>query len=369
MSHKVITFYKYVPINNPEQLRDNLKAYCFQEGILGRILLAEEGLNGAVCGKITAIEKFTLFLNDNPLFSDVTFREEEVEKNTYHKLVVRVRKEMVHFGAKVNLDNRGKYLTPTELKLWYDRGKDFVIVDARNDYEYEVGHFKEAIKMPIKTFKEFPSIAPKELAKYKDKKIVLFCTGGIRCEKASAYLKQQDFPEVYHVKGGVLDYMKEYSEYWERGCFVFDNRLVSGKPITRCVHCHQESEALLNCHNLDCDRFVVSCQSCQEKTNKSCSTECMQASRRRKEKKALEVAGVVEHFYPKKNIALVRVEKSLQKNSCVIIQGKTTLSFSQAITEMKDEEGRDRENAEVGELITLPVLTKVRKHDRVMVEL
>src|SRR3989344_434494 len=191
MQYQVISFYKYVHLEKPEQLRDQLREYCQNNLILGRILIGKEGLNGAVCGEKTEIEQFKQFLTGYSVFAVLTFREQDHTENTYHKLVVKVRNEICAFGAEVNVaKNKGIHLTPQQLKEWYEHNQDFVIVDARNEYEFDVGRFKNAIRLPIRNFRAFPEQAVKQLEPLKDKKIVLYCTGGIRCEKASAYLKE-----------------------------------------------------------------------------------------------------------------------------------------------------------------------------------
>ncbi|MDP3698002.1 MAG: rhodanese-related sulfurtransferase, partial [Nanoarchaeota archaeon] len=266
--YQVISFYQYANLAHPEQLRDQLKEYCQNNQILGRILVGKEGLNGAVCGEKSEIEQFKQFLTGYPLFADLTFREQEAQENAYHKLVIKVRNEICAFGAEVNVaKSKGKHLQPTELKEWYEKNEDFVIVDARNEYEFEVGRFKNAMKLPINNFREFPQTAVKQLGPIRNKKIVLYCTGGIRCEKASAYLKEQGFPQVYQVEGGIINYVNQFPDAnWEGGLFVFDDRLVAdlGQAITSCTFCEKDCEQYVNCHNLDCDKLFISCAECQK---------------------------------------------------------------------------------------------------------
>ncbi len=217
--HKVISFYRYIEIE-PSILQEEIRGLCERLGILGRILIGTEGINGAVSGTTNNIETFKEEIQKK--FAALTFREQDVEQNSYHKLVVRVRDEICVFGATVDVSNKGEYLEAAELEKWYNNKEDFVIVDARNDYEYDVGRFKDAVKLPIKNFREFKDVAPKELENVKDKKIVLYCTGGIRCEKASAYMKEQGFDNVYHVKGGIINYVNEFEKNWEGGLLTTD---------------------------------------------------------------------------------------------------------------------------------------------------
>ncbi len=281
MEYKVVSLYKYSIIKNPELLRDELRDFCTKRNILGRILVSEEGINAAVSGKNKEIEEFEAILLKK--FPELTFREQKCKENAYHKLVVRVRPEVVVFGKKVDLSKTGKHLTPEEFDQ-ISKEKDVVILDARNDYEYKVGKFKNAVELGIKTFKEFPEAA-KKLEKQKDKKIVMYCTGGIRCEKASAFLKEKGFKNVYQLQGGIINYANSSSKNnFEGTCFVFDDRLSAkiGEPISTCEICGDLSDEIINCHNLDCDKLFVCCEKCQTKMNKNCSEKCKKSKRQRK---------------------------------------------------------------------------------------
>ncbi len=358
--YTVISFYRYTELE-PEELLPHLKEYCVQQNILGRILLGKEGINGAVCGNEEDIRLFQQWLLTH--FPQLTFRKQSCEKNVYHKLVVKVRKEICAFGRDVDVRNHAEYVTPEELEQKYS---EYLVVDARNEYEYEMGRFKGAVKLPIQNFREFAETAPSLLPK--GKKIILYCTGGIRCEKASAYLKEQGFPQVYHLQGGIINYLNSTTQkQWEGGLFVFDDRLVAetGKPVTVCVHCHTPCEKYVNCHNLDCDALTIICESCQEEFLWSCSPACRDAKKRRERKIHHTVLGVVENYYSRNGVALVRVQKKISKNSPVIIAGKTTPQFSQMITALRNEQGEEIEDAKE-ELVTFPVQQKVRVHDVVL---
>lgn len=358
--YKVISFYNYTEIENPENLRHTLRSRCKQLNLLGRILIAKEGINGAVSGRIGRIEEFKLGLQE--IFSGLEFREQNFNVKTYHKLVVRVRKEICAFGVKVDVKNKGAHLSPQELKEMYDQQESFFIIDARNDYEYEVGRFKGAIKLPIRNFREFAKGA-EILEPLKEKKVVLYCTGGVRCEKASAYLTENGFKDVNQLYGGIINYVNHFPDtnnnYWDGGLFVFDDRLVSdvGEAITKCNFCNQESKQYTNCHNIDCDKLFIACSDCLIKTNYSCSEKCQKLEKRRKEiKPPKEIIGIVENYYPKVGIALVKLNERLNRNSKITIFGKTTKEFSQEITSIEDHNDN---------LVTFLVKEKVRKNDKV----
>ena len=219
MNFKVISFYRYTEIEQPEILINLVRSKCKESKILGRILIGKEGINGAISGTNDSIEKFKLFIKKK--FLNLTFREQDTKKNTYHKLVVRYREEICSFGKDVNLENTGNHLKPQELQQLYDNNEDFVIIDARNDYEYDLGHFKDAVKLDIENFREFPEEILKHV-EYKNKKVVMYCTGGIRCEKASAYMKENGFTNVHQLDGGIINYVNQFPDQeWQGGLFVF----------------------------------------------------------------------------------------------------------------------------------------------------
>ena len=369
MNYAVISFYKYSAIDDPEGLKRSLHELCREHTILGRILIAHEGINGAISGRKSAIEAFKQKLRNDTRFSDITFREQEVAQRAYHKLVVRVRDEVVVFGTAVNMNKKGTALAPKELKEWYDRNEDFVILDARNDYEYKVGKFKNAIALNINNFRELP-FAITKIEQLKNKKVVMYCTGGIRCEKASAFLRENGFKEVYQLEGGIINYVTQFPQtYFKGSCFVFDDRKVAslGEPISVCEHCGEPSDEIINCYNLGCDKLFVSCTACQQKMNRTCSMECKNAPQQRKLLTIQrEVIGIVENYYARPKVAHVRVINQVTTGSKVVFAGKTTQEFEQKVAELRNEDGQTLAEVNVGERITLPVLQKVRRNDKML---
>src|SRR3989338_2569971 len=182
MKFKVISFYKYIEIEDPESLRLEISRLCRKLDIGGRILIGKEGLNAAVSGSPKNIEIFKSKIKENQLLSDLTFREQFFKEKTYKKLTVKIRDEVVHFGKIVDLSKTGEHVKPEKLKEWLDKKEDFVLLDGRNQYEAKVGKFKNALVLPIKSFRQFPDAVSK-ISHLKNKKIVMYCTGGIRCEK------------------------------------------------------------------------------------------------------------------------------------------------------------------------------------------
>ncbi len=373
MSFSTISFYKYIPLDTPENLREYLRALCERLSLTGRILIANEGLNAAVSGQKENIEQFKVIIGAHSLLAGITFREQDTAALAHHKLVVRVRDEIVHFGEKVNIHNTGIHLSPLQLQQWHEDQEDFVMVDARNEYEHDVGKFKNAVTLPIDNFREFPAAAD-SLNQYKDKKLVLYCTGGVRCEKASAYLRQEGFEQVYQVEGGIINYVNQFpNSQWQGGLFVFDDRIVSevGEAITECTFCGKECEQYHNCHNLDCDTLFIACPECVQKMKMTCSEECKSAPRQRKENillTPLKTIGIVESYFSKAGIAFVKLQDQIEVDAAITIKGNTTNSFTQHITELRDEQGKEVERAAAGELVTFPVLHKVRKNDVVTMD-
>ena len=287
MANIVASFYKYAAINDPLKLRNGQLELCQSLNLKGRILIGKEGINGSVCGKRENVQKYRQELKKNALFSYMEFKEQEAQKQAFSRLYISVRKEIVHFGAKVDLRNTGKFLTPKELKEWLDNNEDIVLVDMRNDYESKIGKFRNAVTLNVGNFRDFPN-AVKTMDWLKDKKIVAYCTGGIRCEKASAFLREKGFSNVYQLKGGILKFCEEFPDtYWEGKCFVFDERIAidvnkKADGFADCELCGNKAESYINCHNLDCDRLFSCCNGCLSKWNASCSEECSKAPNRRK---------------------------------------------------------------------------------------
>lgn len=290
MEPKIVSsFYKYVKIGSPLGFQQEHLQFCLLLGLKGRILIGEEGINGCVYGTKNKVEKYKNELRKNPLFSDIEFKDTYTEKPAYRKMLVRLRKEIVYSGLNVDLKKTGKFLTPAQLKEMLDNKEDIVLVDMRNEYEFNIGRFRNAVALPMQNFRELPQ-AVKKIESLKDKRIVAYCTGGIRCEKASAYLNELGFKNVSQIKGGILKYGEEFPDtYWEGKCFVFDDRLAiqinkfNTEPLEECAWCKKRCDDYLNCHNLDCDKLFVCCTECMENHNKSCSEECCIAPKRRKE--------------------------------------------------------------------------------------
>jgi len=288
--NKVISFYKYVAIENPEALMKEHLEWCRENGILGKVYLAKEGISGSIFGDEDAISKYKEHLKNYKIFEDVWFKETTTDQIAYSKMHVRVKEEIVNSGlSDTKLEHTAPKLTPEQLLKFYEDKKDFVIVDARNWYESKIGKFKNAITPQITHFREWPKVV-ELLSEHKDKTIVTYCTGGIRCEKASAYMREQGFKDVYQIDGGILNYIQQFPDtFWEGGMFVFDDRKVLDsntkeelKYIASCYFCNKPTSYHINCHNQDCDKIFVCCHECKIEKEYCCSEECRTSENKRK---------------------------------------------------------------------------------------
>jgi UPF0176 protein len=289
MKYKVLLFYKYVNVGSPEKFMQEHLSFCSKNDIKGRVFIASEGINGTVSGTIENIIKYKEHLTSYEEFSDIWFKEDDAEEHAFYKMHVRVKNEIVNSDlGDVSPVNGGKRLTPEALLNFYEEGKEFVIIDARNWYESKIGRFKNALTPPLKNFREWKKTVD-SLEHLKDKTVITYCTGGIRCEKASAYMVEKGFKDVYQLEGGIVNYTKKFPDtYWEGGIFVFDERRVVEpnttqelKQIAECFFCGTKTSYYINCHNLTCDKIIVSCHKCKVENDYCCSDECRKSENRR----------------------------------------------------------------------------------------
>ncbi len=288
---KVLLFYKYVDVPDPFSIINDHLNWCLMNDIKGRVFFAKEGINGTVSGTIENIKKYKAHLTSYSYFSDIWFKEDDAQEHVFKKMHVRLKNEIVHGDlTSVSIKNSGKRLEPEELLNFYNQEKDFVIVDARNWYESKIGRFKNAITPQIKNFRQWKQFVDEDLKNYKSKTIVTYCTGGIRCEKASAYMVEKGFKNVYQLNGGIFNYVKQFPDtYWQGGMFVFDERRVVNpnsvnelKHIASCHFCGEPTSYYINCHNVHCDKIIVSCHKCKVENEYCCSGECRKSDKKRK---------------------------------------------------------------------------------------
>ena len=277
----VLLYYYYTKIDDPESFRTEHHQLCLDLNLRGRIIIAHEGINGTVSGLKENCEKYMTILKSDSLFKNIEFKIEEYEKHAFQKLHVRQKEEIVNSGLKeINpLVKTGKYVEPSEFKKLLTND-DVIIVDVRSNYEHYLGKFKNAITLDMDNFRDFPGKI-NELSKYKDKKVITYCTGGIKCEKASAFLLEQGFENVYQLHGGIIKYgLEEEGQDFEGKCYVFDNRLaldvnkINPKVISTCYICGKSCDRMVNCANAECNKHVPVCESCAVEMEGACSESC-----------------------------------------------------------------------------------------------
>ena len=225
----VCALYKFVTLDNYQDLRQPLHDVMNVNEVRGTLLLANEGINGTIAGPRIAINHVLTWLRNDPRLSDIDVKESFTDNLPFNRAKVKLKKEIVTMGIE-GIDPKrvvGTYVNPKDWNILIS-DPDVILVDTRNDYEFKVGTFRNAINPNTESFREFPNYALKNLDPIKHKKVAMFCTGGIRCEKSTAFLKEQGFDQVYHLKGGILKYLEEVppeETLWEGECFVFDERV------------------------------------------------------------------------------------------------------------------------------------------------
>lgn len=295
---RVLLYYKFVNIDDPETfVREHLE-FCISIGLKGRILVAKEGLNGTVSGTIEATNSYMDALHADERFADMVFKIDEVDQNAFKKMYVRHKDSIITLLPEDDVNPNeivGTYLKPNE---WYEmlQRDDVIVVDGRNDYEYDLGHFRGAIRPEIKNFKQFPKWIEENLSEHKDKKLLTYCTGGIRCEKLTGVLLNQGFKDVYHLEGGIVSYGKDaevQGKLFDGKCYVFDSRIstrinntVEDIIISKCKHCGKLSDRYINCTNDDCHEQHICCEECEKQYEGFCSLECHEYVQRRPDRDA-----------------------------------------------------------------------------------
>ena len=319
---KTVSFYRYVLINNPHKLRDELYSSWNVLGVLGRIYLAKEGINAQISVPEHNWEAFTKNVYNIKYFLDIPFKIAiEDDGKSFFKLTIKVRKQIVADGLKnyeYDVTNVGKHLTAKQWNQAMENGA--TVVDMRNHYESEIGKFQGAICPDVETFKEELPKVKEALEGKKGDQILLYCTGGIRCEKASAYLKHYGFENVNQLHGGIIDYARQLdkddtlvNKYIGKN-FVFDERRgerISEDIISSCHQCGAPFDTHVNCKNVNCNLLFLQCDECKVKYENCCSVECIETIHLpiEKQKKIRKGSGKKKMYYSHK-----RVNLNLNKN-------------------------------------------------------
>lgn len=282
---KVLLYYKYVEIKNAQEYVKEHLDFCKSIGLKGRILIANEGINGTVSGDENTIQQYIDFVHSDERFKDLWFKIDDAQENPFRKMFVRYKPELVNLGLEEDVDPlklTGEYLTPEQFKEAI-LDENTVVIDARNDYEYDLGHFRGAIRPDIKAFRELPAWIKENKDKFIDKRVVTYCTGGVRCEKFSGWLVREGFKDVGQLHGGITTYGKDEivkGELWDGQMYVFDGRIsvpinrVEHKIVGRDYFDQTPCERYVNCGNPFCNKQILCSQENEDKYLRGCCHEC-----------------------------------------------------------------------------------------------
>lgn len=286
MDYKVLAYYSIEPIANPQEEVARHKEFFSTRDFKGRIYISEQGINGQASGLSSHADEYMAWMGSR--FQKMPFKINEAKEHAFAKMTVKYRKQLVAIDCEVDFSNRGEHISPEEWKKKLEsRTEDTIVLDVRNAYEWKIGHFEGSELPKLETFREFPEYT-KKLKEERDPKttsVMMYCTGGIRCEFFSALMKKEGFENVYQLDGGVINYgLQEGADHWQGKLFVFDDRLVvpvgeEKPPISHCAHCNTPNDVYYNCANMDCNELFLCCLDCLKAHRGCCSCECEQEDR------------------------------------------------------------------------------------------
>lgn len=256
-----ITGYKFIPITDRKSLQGKIQKHSNKLGLKGTVLISEKGLNFSIAGEHKAIQDFIKFLRSDKRFSEIDIKTTYNDYQPFRKMLVRIKKEIISMGID-EIDPftfTGEKITPKELQDKLNNNEDIVLLDTRNEYEVRLGTFKDAVDLNLESFRDFPNKIMSLDQKMKNKEIIMFCTGGVRCEKASALMLKNGFKNVKQIDGGVIKYFEDTGgSYWNGDCFVFDDRVALDKNLNEtdyilCFRCREP----LNKKEIDSDKYKI----------------------------------------------------------------------------------------------------------------
>lgn len=283
--HTVTLFYQYSLIKEPNALAAAQRKLCTKLGLKGRIIIACEGINGTLGGTRAAITAYQQEMLKHPLFAAIDFKDNPGHPDYFPRLSIKVKEEIVKMGIspeKLSAEDAGVHLSPQEAHALLDSNpEDLIILDGRNNYESRIGTFRKAVTPDIDNFRDFPAYIDNHTEQFKDKRVLMFCTGGIRCERASAYVKSKGVAkEVYQITGGIVRYVEQFPDGHFRGKnYVFDARVavkVNDDILGSCDSCGIPYDEYTNCVNAFCNKQILSCPDCLKQLKNTCSERCAQ---------------------------------------------------------------------------------------------
>lgn len=281
---RILLYYKYVEIQYPEAVAKWHRTICKELGLTGRVIIAHEGINGTLGGTQEATQTYMDELLKDERFQGIDFKQMPGDETCFPRMRIVVKEEIVKLGLdtkKVTVRDTGKYLTPEQAhELLNNKPGDLILIDTRNDYESRVGTFRDAIIPNTKTFREFPEFILKNKELLQDKQVLMFCTGGVRCERATAFVNQQNIAkEVYHIEGGIQRYIEKYPNGHFRGSnYVFDARItdrINEDILGTCDICAAPWDQYVNCVNAMCNKHFIGCPTCVTQYEECCGQTCL----------------------------------------------------------------------------------------------
>ncbi len=285
-NYKILAYYAFQTVENPEEAVKEHKKFLLSLDARGRIYISEQGINGQMSIASGDCAGYIEWLEQ--LFPGMPVKIHEYHEHAFEKLKIKCRPQLVALDSEVDMTKTGERVSPEKWRQMLEEDADRIVIDVRNDYEWKVGHFAGSVTPPLSTFREFKKYA-KDLQSQIDPvntKVMMYCTGGIRCELYSALLKEEGIENVYQLDGGVIQYgLKEGSKHWLGKLFVFDDRMTvpispdETEVIARCQRCSKETDDYYNCANMDCNELFICCQDCLEEMNGCCSQGCTEAPR------------------------------------------------------------------------------------------
>lgn len=281
MDHLILAYYIITPIAAPELEVKRHKDFFEKRNFRGRIYISGEGINGQASGIEKDAEEYMAWMREDPRFADAKFKIHRASEHPFPKMTVKYRKQLVAMDQTVDFSKRGEAVPPKEWKKMLEEEEKKILLDVRNDYEWKAGHFEGAELPQLEQFRHFPKYAKELREQYGvNTPVMMYCTGGIRCEYYSALLKEEGFEKVYQLDGGVIQYgLEEGSTHWKGKLFVFDDRMVvplgsKNDVIARCIYCDTLCDVYYNCANMDCNGLFFSCLDCLRSHIGCCKETC-----------------------------------------------------------------------------------------------
>lgn len=284
---KVLAYYAFTKVDDPQKVIKEHKSFLEEMDARGRIYISEEGINAQCSVSKENLENYRAFVLKNFPSADIKIHDHPV--HPFAKLIVKYRRQLVAMDREVDSSLQGVHLEAAEWeKMIKEKDDNTIVIDTRNDYEWKVGHFEGALLPELDQFREFPEYAEKLKERYDtdQTKVMMYCTGGIRCELYSSLMLKLGFKKVYQLKGGIIRYgLENGNRAWKGKLFVFDDRMVipiskdEAKPIAECQFCKKSADSYYNCANMDCNCLILSCPTCVDEAKGCCSKNCLENGR------------------------------------------------------------------------------------------